>query len=155
MIGKLSGYSEDRKQIYIDMKEPYKGKIGDEVNVSKRRSRRRLKQNNFYWAFLTWCIERGGLKQQGHWSTEALHGDIKTWAMTEHKTEYKGDFSTADLGILEFVDYFNLIERELMNKFFGIDTSPFLAEYQAYRDWRDFQDFPEDATFKQYLEEKM
>ena len=108
---------------------------GENITV-KYGSRRSISQNNLYWKFLTFLIEDGGLKTQGHWSPDALHLDFKAHFLAE-KTFDKGFFkvieegSTADLTKVEFGEYMEKIDV-LVNTFFGCDTSVFWSEYEKY-----------------------
>jgi len=93
-------------------------------------------QNSFYWAYLTWLIDEGGMKDQGFFCPEALHESLKAHFLSE-KILDKGQFkaittgSTTDLTKDEFRDYFDKIDL-FINGFFEIDTSAFHQEYQKY-----------------------
>jgi hypothetical protein len=153
MIGSISGFSDDRLSLYIDFKVPHNFKGGESVSVSVKRSKRTIDQNSFYWSYLEWCILHG-LKDKGHFSPEALHSDIKIWIKETHGVEFKGDFSTADLGIMQFAGFFNYVDRELMGQFFEISTYQFHQDYTDYKEWLSYQDDQEAATFRVFLEER-
>jgi len=91
-------------------------------------------QNNFYWLYLTYCINEAGLKEQGHFSPEALHIDLKAHFLSEKKMD-KGKFkvvevgSTTDLDKKAMMEYIEQIDNFICS-FFGVDTSQFFATYQ-------------------------
>lgn len=105
-----------------------KWKVGDNVRL-KKGSVRSLEQNALYWVYLNWCIKQGGLKDQGHFSPEALHLDLKSYFLSE-KIFTHGEFkaieesTTTTLSKSEFADYMQTVD-DFLCSFFRIDTSPF------------------------------
>jgi hypothetical protein len=134
MLGKVTVVQDDKKAVFIELQEPTKLKLGDEVEIKKYRRKRTLSQNRLYWAYLTWCIseEGGGLIDQGHFSPDALHQDIKCWVQSKYPNQFDMEdiFTTTELNTKQFNEYLELVDRELMVKFFGIDTSRFWGEVE-------------------------
>lgn len=113
-------------------------KISETVTV-KWGSTRTLAQNALYWTYLNWLINEGGLKDQGHFSPEALHLDLKAHFLSE-KVMNKGQFkaveeaSTTELGKAEFGEYMEKV-NQFMDNFFGINTAPFWTSYAERKEW--------------------
>lgn len=107
-------------------------KLRDYVTI-KWGSCRSTSQNAFYWVFLNWCINEGGLEDQGHFSPEALHLDLKAHFLSS-KIFSKGQFksieegSTAILDKTQFSEYLTAVDQ-FMVSFFNIDTSPFWDQH--------------------------
>lgn len=94
-------------------------RVGETLTV-KWGSTRTLSQNSFYWVFLTWLINDGGLKDIGHFDPQALHENLKA----HFKTDTTTTFNKVEMG--EWMDQVN----QFMIDFFHIDTSPFWKTYQ-------------------------
>lgn len=105
--------------------------IGEHCTV-KWGSQRTLLQNSLYWVYLSWLINDAGLRDQGHFSPEALHVDLKTYILAE-KIFDKGKFkaieeaSTTELTKTEFSEYFKRVE-EVVFDIFGVDSAPFFVK---------------------------
>ena len=136
MIGKVTVIQDDRKAVFIELEEPTKLKLGDEVEIRVHRQKRTLSQNRLYWAYLSWIIspEGGNLVDQGHFSPDALHEDIKSWITSKYPHQFTARainrFTTTELNTKEFTEYLQIVDRELMVQFFGIDTSRFWREVE-------------------------
>ena len=119
-------------KIQLNGRMPHKG----ETVTVKWGSRRTLSQNSLYWLFLNWLIKDAGLRDQGHFSVDSLHGDLKAYILAEKKFE-KGKFeaieeaSTVDLSKSEFGEYFEKVD-EAVKEIFNINTQPFWDEYDKY-----------------------
>ena len=122
---KVLATKDNLAKIQLDTNELRPGEI-IAVRWGEKRSRR---QNNLYWRYLNWCINEGGLKDQGHFCAEALHIDLKAHFLSE-KIFDEGTFktveigSTTDLSTKEFKEYLEKVDNFLCD-FFGIDTSAF------------------------------
>jgi hypothetical protein len=101
-------------------------------------SNRSKAQNALLWAYYTWVIEYGGMKDQGFFCPEALHESLKAHFLADKimdKGEWKAieEGSTATLNKSEFSEYMEKIDHFLVD-FFGIDTSVFWQDYEANKD---------------------
>lgn len=94
--------------------------VGDTVSL-KWGSIRSLSQNSLWWAYLTWCINEGGLKEHGHFFPESLHDNLKKHLLSSEK---KDDATTTDLTKMEFSEFFEKADL-FIQEFFEISTAPF------------------------------
>ena len=114
-------------------------KISEIVSI-KWGSTRTLAQNALYWVYLNWLINEGGLKDQGHFSPDALHLDLKTHFLAE-KIMTKGQFvaveepTTTLMDKSSFGEYFDKCDQ-FVQEFFDISTSAFWEEYKQNQEWK-------------------
>jgi hypothetical protein len=118
-------------KIQLNGKLPPKGA---DISI-KWGSQRTRDQNALYWVYLNWLIHEAGLKDQGHFSEDALHIDLKTHILAE-KIFDKGKFkaieeaTTADLTRTGFSEYFNRVQEVVLD-IFGVDSAPFFIKENA------------------------
>jgi hypothetical protein len=154
MLGKITAIQQDHKAIFIELETTASFKMGQVVEVTKAKKHRSIQQNRLYWAFLTWCIhpKGGALCDQGHFSTDALHANVKAWIESTHAHDFAFDknFSTADLTTKQFNDFLELVSHELFGEILGIDTSGFelaRGQYDKYGEYRS-------GSFKDFMDEQ-
>lgn len=100
-----------------------------EYFTAKWGSIRTLPQNSLYWVFLNWLINEGGLKDQGHFFAEELHGNLKKYLLGTSKDTIGQEVTTTDLTKTEFSEYFEKVDK-FVQEFFEINTAPFWSEHK-------------------------
>ena len=108
----------------------------DEVIEIRKGSQRTLSQNAFYWVFLNWLINDAGMRDEGWFSPEALHENMKAYFLTT-KIYDKGSFKTINiysstsLNKSEFGVYMENVNN-FVQEFFKINTAPFFETHEKY-----------------------
>lgn len=120
----LSQYTDEKghllAKVQFNRKMPKKG----EFFTAKWGALRTLPQNSLYWVYLTWLIDEAGLKDQGHFTPEALHLDLKSHFLAE-KIFDKGRFaameegSTAILDKVQFGEYLEKVDSFICDFFWN------------------------------------
>lgn len=136
VMARVRSHKIDNGKLFVTMEFNERvPKISETVTVKWGATRTKA-QNALYWCFLTWLIEHGGLKDQGHFSPDALHLDLKAHFLAE-KIMDKGQFkaieepTTTDLGKAAFGEYLDKVDH-FMREFFNVDTQAFWREKDKY-----------------------
>lgn len=130
---KRRGKVHKKKNNWIVVKMNEKApEIGDYIEVKWGKTRS-LDQNSFYWKYLDWVIQDGGLEG---YDREELHDAFKRRFLvkkefTAGKIKLYSYKSTSDLTISEFAEYFDRVDN-VVNDVLGINTAPFHAEYEKF-----------------------
>lgn len=125
------------------MKAQLSGKLPPEGSAIyvKWGSLRSRDQNALLWAYYTWLIDFGGLKEHGFYCPEAIHESLKAKFLADKimsKGEWKAieDGSTATLSKSEFSEYIEKIDHFICD-FFQADTSPFWEAHKSDEETMD------------------
>lgn len=155
MLGIITVIQDDCKAVFVELQEPANFKMGEQVNISKAKKIRSLKQNALYWVFLTWLINPfgGDLQSQGHFSVDSLHDNIKEWIKMTHPHQFNVDkkFSTAELSKKDFGLFFDLVKQELFTEILGVDILGFEKDYEKYSSWSQYS----TGDMNEFLLERM
>ena len=115
--------------------DSFKFKLGEVIEI-RRGSQRTLSQNAFYWAFLNWLINDAGMRDEGWFSPQALHDNMKEYFLAT-KIYDKGSFKAIDiysstsLNKSEFGVYMENVNN-FVQEFFKINTAPFFETHEKY-----------------------
>jgi hypothetical protein len=130
----LSSTIDDHGHIIARVQFNHKVPKPGTIFTAKWGSIRTLSQNSLYWVFLHWLINDAGLKDQGHFSEDALHLDIKKHFIAE-KIFDRGRFvaieesTTTTMDKVEFGEFLEKVDF-FVQDFFQIDTTPFWETYK-------------------------
>ena len=115
--------------VQFNRKRPNDG----EIFTAKWGAARSIQQNKFYWKFLEWILEHGGLKDE-YLSTEELHETLKGRFLSK-RVQTKLGFetviigSTTELDRTSFGEYIDKVDKAVV-EYYHVDTSPFFEEYR-------------------------
>lgn len=105
----------------------------NEIVTIKWGTARSNSQNSFYWLYLSWVLEHGGLKDE-YLTPESLHETLKGRFLAKRvKTKFGFETliigSTTELDKAAFAEYMDKIDKAIV-EYCHIDTSPFFEEYR-------------------------
>lgn len=117
-------------------------KPGQQVVISRWYPVVSNKQKALFFCYLTFCIDHG-LRNKGHFSTDGLYQDIKAWARDTYPADFRAGVRLSRMNNERFDLFIKLVDTELMQGFFEIDTSEFWADYQDWKNSGTEQDYPD------------
>ena len=148
-IGTIAAIGEDKLSICVTFSVVHDFKINQTVSVSRKKTSRTDQQNGYYWALLNWLFKTKAIQNHGYFSVSAFHEAVKSWIKSEHKHDFRPDYSTTDLNIPEMVQFVELLKMELLGMILGIDTSLFDQKYEEFKIW---QTYHPEGTFREFMD---
>ena len=155
MIGRVTVIQNDGLAVFVELQEPVKFKVGEEVTINKAKKVRSLKQNALWWVFMEWLLSPhgGDLIDHGYYTVEAIHENVKGWFEYKHPHEFKIDkkFTTTTLTRQEFNKFVEIANLEFFIEELHVDVSGFWQDFERFAGWQENN----PGSMSDYLSERL